>query len=115
MSTINNFVKGKSPSFARIFEKRETALNLAAVKEKNVTLTAEVKKLQQLDANYMITIHRVPKEEPMLNVVGKIGDLLDITVEEHQIADKYRIRTKKIQGSAPVLLSFMITEIVDNE
>jgi hypothetical protein len=76
---------------------RKTALNLAAVKEENVTLKAEVKKLvQQLEANYMITIHGVPKEEPLLDVVGKIGDLLDITVEEHQIADTYRISIKKM-------------------
>jgi hypothetical protein len=85
---------------------RETALELVAVKEENKTLKAEVKKLQQLEANYMITIHGVPKEEPLLEVVGKIGGLLDIIVEKHQIADIYRIRTKKIQRSAPIVVRF---------
>jgi molybdate-binding protein len=54
----------------------------------------------------MITIHGVPKEEPLLDVVGSIGGLLDITVEKHQIADIHRIRTKIIQLSAPIVERF---------
>jgi hypothetical protein len=85
---------------------KETAMGLAAVKEENATLKAEVKKLQQQEASYMITIHGVPKDKPLLDVVRKIGNLLEITVQEHQIADMYRIRTKKIQHTAPIVVKF---------
>jgi regulator of replication initiation timing len=77
------------------------------IQAENLNLKAQLDKVYQTEAKFMIAVHGVPNEADSMSIVKKLGDLLEIDVHENQIADIYRIHTKKKQPTSPIVVKFL--------
>jgi Baculovirus FP protein len=84
----------------------EVIVDLKDFKANNLLLKAEINKIHQNEAKYMLTIHGVPNNVDEMEALKKIGRLLEVEVAEHHVADVYRINTKNITTAQPMVIKF---------
>jgi hypothetical protein len=84
----------------------EITADLNLVKTENLALKSEIQQFHHHQAKFKVTLHGLPNNLNDKEVIKKVGELLEADVEDHHIADLYRIRTKKEGIPQPLVVSF---------